>query len=211
MTGFWGVTKWGQTRDKLNWDVTKFLTHARNRTTTRFVKVGVLSQFCPRCDKFCHNSLIHQSIYHISYRNGDFVMTNFVLSLSHLICVMINFVQFLSSVCHILYVLWQNLSNFCPQFVTSYMCYDKICPIFVPSLSHFLDFYTFLCIKCIFWYFVPFLSHGTNFVTFLTPQKPSNTKGFRVWSKICHICPNFVPSLSRVCHAHKPRGYAVYT
>ena len=56
-----------------------------------------------------------------------------------------------------------------------------------------------------------FLSHGTNFVTFSTPQKPSNTKGFRDWSKICHICPNFVPSLSRVCHAHKPRGYAVYT
>ena len=56
-----------------------------------------------------------------------------------------------------------------------------------------------------------FLSHGTNFVTFLTPQKPSNTKGFHDWSKICHICPNFVPSLSRVCHVHKPRGYAVYT
>ena len=125
------------------------------------------------------------------------------------------------------------LSNFCPQFVTSYMCYDKFCPIFVPSLSHlthvmtnfvqflspvchiFWIFIHFLCIKCIFWHFVPFLSHflshGTNFVTFLTPQKPSNTKGFRVWSKICHIFQNFVPSLSRVCHVHKPRGYAVYT
>ena len=51
-----------------------------------------------------------------------------------------------------------------------------------------------------------FLSHGTNLVTFLTPQKPSNTKGFRDWSKICHIFQNFVPSLSRVCHVHKPRG-----
>ena len=56
-----------------------------------------------------------------------------------------------------------------------------------------------------------FLAHVTNFVTFPTPQKPSNTKGFHVWSKICHIFQNFVPSLSRVCHVHKPRGYAVYT
>ena len=62
MTGFWGVTKWGQTRDKLCRDVTKFLAHARNRTTTRFLRVEILSHFCPRCDKFCHNSLIHQSI-----------------------------------------------------------------------------------------------------------------------------------------------------
>jgi len=129
-----------------------------------------------------------------------------------------------------------NLSNFCPRFVTSLeilsnfchilhflsFCYDKFCPQFVTSseiLSNFCHifwiFIHFLCIKCIFWHFVPFLSHflshGTNFVTFLTPQKPSNTKGFRDWSKICHICPNFVPSLSRVCHVHKPRGYAVYT
>ena len=35
-------------------------------------------------------------------------------------------------------------------------------------------------------------------------------QGFHVWPKICHIFPNFVPSLSRVCHAHKQRGYAVY-
>ena len=136
-----------------------FLTHARNRTTTRFVKVGVLSQFCPRCDKFCHNSLIHQSICHISYRNGDFVMTNFVLSLSHLICVMINFVQFLSSVCHILYVLWQNLSNFCHIFTN-----------FVQFLSHFLDFYTFFMHKMYILVFCPI------FVTF-----------FVTWDKFCHF------------------------
>ena len=145
---------------------------------------------------------------HKSYRNGDFVMTNFVTSLSHLTGVMIKFVPFLSPVCHILYVLWQNLSNFCPQFVTS--------PTnFVQFLSHFWIFIHFLYIKCIFWRFVPFLSpflsHGTNFVTFLAPQKPSNTKGFHDWSKICHIFSNFVPSLSRVCHVHKPRGYTVYT
>ena len=42
----------------------------------RFVRVCILSHFCPRCDKFCHNSLIHQSKCHISYRNGIFVMTN---------------------------------------------------------------------------------------------------------------------------------------
>ena len=59
--------------------------------------------------------------------------------------------------------------------------------------------------------FVTFFVTCDKFVTFLTPQKPSNTKGFHVWPKICHICPNFVPSLSRVCHVHKPRGYAVYT
>ena len=160
--------------------MTKFLPHARNRTTTRFVRVEILSHFCPRCDKFCHNSLIHQSKCHISYRNSIFVMTKVVPSLSHLICVLTNVVQFLSPVCHIFWI-----------------------------------FIHFLCIKCIFWYFVPFLSHflshGTNFVTFLTPQKPSNTKGFHVWSKICHIFQDFVPSLSRVCHVHKPRGYAVYT
>ena len=83
MTGFWGVTKWGQTRDKLYRDVTKFLAHARNRTTTRFVEVWILSHFCPRCDKFCHNSLIHQSICHISYRNCYFVMTKRLVSYEH--------------------------------------------------------------------------------------------------------------------------------
>ena len=56
--------------------MTKFLTYARNRTTMRFMGVLILSHFCPRCDKFCHNSLIHQSKCHISYRNGSFVMTN---------------------------------------------------------------------------------------------------------------------------------------
>ena len=80
MTGFWGVTKWGQTRDKLTRDVTKFLTQARNRTTTRFLRVEILSHFCPRCDKFCHNSLMYQSICHISYTFYHFVMTNFVTS-----------------------------------------------------------------------------------------------------------------------------------
>ena len=106
----------------------------------------------------------------------------------------------MSPVCHILHLLWQILSNFCPQFVTSHPCYDKFCPIFVPVCHIFWIFIHFLCIKCIFWYFVPFLSHflshGTNFVTFSTPQKPSNTKGFR-------ICPKFVTFfkiLSPVCH-----------
>ena len=102
MTGFWGMTKWGQTRDKLNRDVTKFSTHARNRTTMRFVTVGILSQFCPRCDKICHNSLIHQSNCHISYRNGVFVMT------------------ILSSVCHILHFWYFCYDKICLQFVTSY-------------------------------------------------------------------------------------------
>ena len=100
-----------------------------------------------RCDKFCHNSLIHQSKYHISYRNDIFVMTNFV--------------QFLSPVCHISPMLWQILSNFCPQFVTSYMCSDKCCPIFVPSLSHLThvmtNFVQFLSPVChIFWIFIHF-------------------------------------------------------
>ena len=76
MTGFSDVTKWGQTRDKSSRDVTKFLAHARNRTTTRFVEVWILSHFCPQCDKICHNSLIHQSICHISYNTGIFVMAN---------------------------------------------------------------------------------------------------------------------------------------
>ena len=131
-------------------------------------------------------------------------MTKFVLFLSHLTRVMTNFVP----VCHIVHF-W-------------HFCYDKIYPIFVTSsqiLSNFCHifwiFIHFLCIKCIFWHFVTvlshFLSHVTNFVTFPTPQKPSNTKGFHVWSKICHIFQDFVPSLSRVCHVHKPRGYAVYT
>ena len=142
----------------------------------------------------------------------------------------------LSNVCPLFVTSYSCYDKFCPRFVTSLeilsyfchilhflsFCYDKFCPQFVTSsqiLSNFCHicwiFIHFLCIKCIFWRFVPFLSHflshGTNFVTFLTPQKPSNTKGFRVWSKICHIFSNFVPSLSRVCHAHKPRGYAVYT
>ena len=135
-------------------------------------------------------------VCHILY-GYDKCCLMFVPSLSHLTSVMTNFVQF------------------CPQFVTSHPCYDKFCPIFVPVCHIFWIFIHFLCIKCIFWHFVLFLSHFlahvTNFVTFPTPQKPSNTKGFRDWSKICHIFPNFVPSLSRVCHVHKPRGYAVYT
>ena len=164
MTGFWGVTKWGQTRDKQNRDVTKFLACARNRTTTRFMRVDILSHFCPRCDKFCHNSLIHQSKCHISYRNDIFVP-----SLSHLIW------------------LWQMLSNVCPQFVTSYICYDKFCPIlspvchispmlwqilsnFCPGLSHFLDFYTFFMHK------MYILAFCHSFVPF-----------FVTWDKFCHI------------------------
>ena len=135
----------------------------------------------------------------------------------------------LSNFCHIFHMLWQILSSVCHifiNFVPSYtFCYfvmtnfvpnlshlKKFCPIFVTFFGFFIHF---LCIKCIFWHFVTFLSHflshGTNFVTFLTPQKPSDITGFHVWSKICHIFPNFVPSLSRVCHVHKPRGYAVYT
>ena len=78
--------------------------------------------------------------------------------------------QKLSPVCHILYVLWQILSNFCPQFVTSHPCYDKFCPIFVPSLSHFLDFYTFFMHKMYILAFCPI------FVTF-----------FVTWDKFCHF------------------------
>ena len=149
-------------------------------------------------------------------------MIKFVLFLSHITRVMTNFVPSLSHLTLLAFLLWQILSHFCHILHFWHFGYDKFCPIFVTSseiLSNFCHifwiFIHFLCIKCIFWHFVTFLSHflshGTNFVTFLTPQKPSNTKGFRVWSKICHICPNFVPSLSRVCHVHKPRGYAVYT
>ena len=103
----------------------------------------------------------------------DMIMTKFVPSLSH-------------------------LHKFCPSLSHLHKIYDKFCPQFVTSsqiLSNFCHicwiFIHFLCIKCIFWHFVTFLSHflahGTNFVTFLTPQKPSNTKGFHDWSKICHI------------------------
>ena len=190
-------------------------------TIVWYIKVTVTYltewHFCN--DKFCHNSLIHQSNCHISYRNGIFIMTNFVPSLSHLTGLMTNFYpqfvtshrcydKFLSSVCHIVHVLWQFLSPVCHVSPMLWQILSNFCHIF-------WIFIHFLCIKCIFWRFVPFLSHflshGTNFVTFLTPQKPSNTKGFHDWSKICHIYPNFVPSLSRVCHVHKPRGYAVYT
>ena len=60
--------------------------------------------------------------------------------------------------------------NFCPQFVTSHPCYDKLCPIFVPSLSHFLDFYTFFMHKMYILAFCPI------FVTF-----------FVTWDKFCHF------------------------
>ena len=130
----------------------------------------------------------------------DMIMTNFVLSLSHLHKFMTKFIPNLSHLARI-------MTNFVPflshlqKFMTNLSPICHILRNFVQVLSHFLNFIHFLCIKCIFW----------RFVTFSAPQKPSNTKGFHVWSKICHIFSNFVPSLSRVCHVHKQRGYAVYT
>ena len=177
MTGFWGVTKWGQTRDKRSRDVTKFWVHARNRTTTRFVRVWILSHFCPRCDKFCHNSLIHQ-VFVTYLTEMVFLLWQILSPVCHILYVLWQilsnfyprFVTCLSPVCHILQVLWQNLSNFCPQFVTSYKCYDKFCLIFVPGLSHFLDFYTFFMHKMHILAFCPI------FVTF-----------FVTWDKFCHF------------------------
>ena len=128
-------------------------------------------------DKFC-------PIFATSYTFGTLVMTNFVPFLSHLTLLALLLWQILSHFCHILHFLSFCYDKFCPQFVTSSEILSNFCHIF-------WIFIQFLCIKCIFWHFVPFLSHflshGTNFVTFLTPQKPSNTKGFHDWSKICHI------------------------
>ena len=119
---------------------------------------------------FCYDKIC--SIFVTSYTFCHFVMTKFVLFLSHLTLFVI--------------LLWQNLSHFCHILHFWHFCYDKICPIFVTSYT----FCHFVMTK-----FVPFLSHLT-LLALLLWQNLSHFCHILHFLSFCYdkICPIFVTS-----------------